>query len=116
MRHDEPDFSRLAAAPVDPSEALHKPLEGNEIAHHVIGVEIDTDLACRGGDEKGGPISHCSVRFPGDEAKRLKALFRLASLTNAPGTDEQFGGVLSMFTANLSSSFFVFSATSRLSQ
>ena len=37
----------FATAAVHPAEALHHPLEGHQIAHEVIGVEVDTDFPRR---------------------------------------------------------------------
>ena len=43
----------LTAAPIDPPEPLDHALIGHQVAHHVVRVQVHTDLTCGGRDEIG---------------------------------------------------------------
>ena len=83
--HQHPRLAR--AAPVHPAEPLHHALPGDQVADHVVGVEIDPDLAggCR--DEKHGDAARGGVIA--DQPMVPKLLGGLLPLMHPPAADEQ---------------------------
>ena len=83
------DLSVLLAAAVNPTQALDEPLPCDDVAHHVVGIEVDPDFASSG--RKDERIGGDGFVAPRKKAKPNERLGGLLSLVNSSAADEQFG-------------------------
>jgi hypothetical protein len=85
---DNHDHAGLAvASSVHAAQPLHHALPGDEIRHHVIGIEVNTHLTSRCGNGKCGPRSlDLGAR---DEAEIFQALRCLLALEHSSPADKE---------------------------
>lgn len=74
------------AQTVDAAEALHHALPGDEVAHHVIGIEVDAHLAGGSRDEEGGLVERNF--FPSEKAELSQLRRSIDPLFHPPRPDE----------------------------
>src|SRR5262249_47559889 len=76
-------------SPVDPPQALHHPLPGDQVTHHVIRVQIDADLAGRSREQKCRSVA--LDLLTGEEPGVLEPSFEVLALEYPARPNHQLG-------------------------